>query len=94
MSAAAVTVLAALSLPAAACLPGSVHAASWSTHAGAVDRSQPVAFDVWVGEDGRVHRATYDFPDFGTYVGDLTTIELSDFGADVHIELPAEAVDG
>ena len=94
MSAAAVTVLAALSLPAAACLPGSVHAASWSTHAGVVDRSQPVAFDVWVGEDGRVHRATYDFPDFGTYVGDLTTIELSDFGADVHIELPAEAIDG
>jgi hypothetical protein len=78
-----------------ALLPESVYAElPWSTHAVTVDRAQPVPFDVWVGEDGRVHKLTYDFPDFSSYVGDLTTIELYDFGADVDIELPTETIDG
>jgi len=77
-----------------ALLPAAYAALPWSTHGETVDRLQPVAFDVWVGEDGRVHKATYDFPDFSSYVGDLTTIELYDFGADVKIELPKEAIEG
>jgi hypothetical protein len=68
----------------------------WSTHSTSVDRSESVSFDVWVGEDGRVHKVVYDFPDFSSFLGDLTTIELRDFGADVAIEVPApeDTVDG
>jgi hypothetical protein len=66
----------------------------WSTHSSTVDPADSVSFDVWVGEDGRVHKVEYEFPRFDSLVGDLTTIELHDFGADVDIELPEETVQG
>lgn len=68
----------------------------WSSHSTSVEHSDSVPFDVWVGDDGRLHQVVFDFPDFSSFVGDLTTIELYDFGADVDVELPSpsETVDG
>jgi hypothetical protein len=68
----------------------------WETHSTSVQHNESVPFDVWVGEDGRVHKVILDFPDFSSYAGDLTTVELHDFGADVDIELPlpSETIDG
>lgn len=66
----------------------------WESHAVTVDRTDSAPLDVWVGEDGRVHKVVLDFPNFGSFVGDLTTIELHDFGADVDIELPVNAEPG
>lgn len=66
----------------------------WTTHASTVDPSDSVPFDVWIGEDGRVHKVEYDFPNFDSLVGDRTTIVLYDFGADIDIELPEEVIEG
>jgi hypothetical protein len=62
------------------------------------DRPYPppddVSFEVWVGEDGRVAKVVYRLPELDLWSGDLTTLELSDYGADVELEVPEEAVDG
>jgi hypothetical protein len=68
----------------------------WEMHSASVQHSDVVPCDVWVGDDGLVRQLVLDFPDFSSFVGDLTTLELSDFGADVDIEIPeaTEAVEG
>ena len=79
-----------------ALLPDSLYQnLQWETHGASVDPSAGVPFDVWVGEDGRVSKVELDFPDFDSFVGDLTTVELSDLGVEVDIELPppSETVD-